>query len=398
LPVDRKPKMPVGRVAIGLAVALVMAVATFLLTLPFAAIPGAPALFQTADQRVAALTAQLGMDTDPARLSRQTAEAKAIVAHDATNVGAVRSLAVLTTQAGQPAQSVRLLQLAERLSRRDAPTQLALIELAVARGDIGSALRHYDRALTTKPSVADTLIPILVSASSGRPVAHPLARMMARRPVWWPNLLDGLIASGDPAPTAQVTYALALRPEQPLEGWRLSAVIDKLAKTGNANAALLLARRVRPVLTGQLVNGDFEKDGNLPPFDWKLIDSEGLAAVREEREGAGGRFALSLLATPGKSGPVVRQLLLLQPGRYRIDLRSGALSDDPAGRPHITMRCAANAGRILTSATVDRAVFSAAFTIPSGCTGQWLEFSIGASPLDDGKVAWIDDVSVKPVQ
>jgi hypothetical protein len=399
MPADRKPKAScpsVIQMTIGLAAALILAVATFVLTLPFVTAAGT-SLFQTADRRVAALASRLGTDANRGDKAAQTSEAKAIIARDATSIGAVRSLAFLFAQAGQAANSVRLLNLAERLSRRDIPTELALIEVAVARGDIAAALTHYDRALTTKPAMADTLIPILVSASANRDVAQPLARMMTRRPVWWPELLDGLIMSGDPEPTARVAEAIALRPGNAMEGWRLSAVIDKLAKTGHADTALGLAQRTRSALTGNLVNGGFENDGNLPPFDWKLIDSEGLAATREEREGATGHFALSLVATSGQSGMVAQQLLLLRPGRYRIGLRAGDLPHDPASLPRITLRCASSGSTTLADAAVDRNSFSVDVAVPAACVGQWLEFRIGTSPIDHDTVSWIDDVSVRPI-
>ncbi len=385
------------QMTIGFAVASVLAVAVFVLTLPFVTAVGTSP-FQTVDRRVAALVPHLLTGTDRASRNVQIAEAKAIIARDATSIGAVRSLAFLVAQAGQAAHSVRLLNLAERLSRRDIATELALIELAVARGDIATALTHYDRALTTKPAMADTLIPILVPASINRDVARPLARMMAQRPVWWPDLLDGLIASGDPEPTALVAQALALHPEQATEGWRLSAVIDKLAMTGHADTALRLAQRTRPELIGNLVNGGFETEGNLPPFDWKLTDSEELAATREARAGATGQFALSLVATSRKSGTVAQQLLLLRPGRYRIGLRAGDLPDDPASRPRIVLRCAVNGGATLANATVDRLSFSRDVTVPTSCVGQWLEFGIATSPIHHDTVSWIDDVSVRPLQ
>src|SRR3546814_17422634 len=65
---------------------------------------------------------------------------------------------------GDRAGGERLLAYSQTLSRRDLRTQLMAIELAVARDDIPSALRHYDIALRTKKNAPDLLFPVLTSA------------------------------------------------------------------------------------------------------------------------------------------------------------------------------------------------------------------------------------------
>ncbi len=58
----------------------------------------------------------------------------------------------------------RLVQMSARLSRRDAGTQLWLIEAAAQRNDTGETLEHYDIALRTKADTRDILFPRLLNA------------------------------------------------------------------------------------------------------------------------------------------------------------------------------------------------------------------------------------------
>src|SRR3546814_19191893 len=85
---------------------------------------------------------------------------------------------------GDRAGGERLLAYSQTLSRRDLRTQLMAIELAVARDDIPSALRHYDIALRTKKNAPDLLFPVLTSAPTNPTIRTELVKTLGRRPKW----------------------------------------------------------------------------------------------------------------------------------------------------------------------------------------------------------------------
>src|SRR3546814_9998889 len=58
------------------------------------------------------------------------------------------------------------------------------IELAVARDDIPSALRHYDIALRTKKNAPDLLFPVLTSALTNPTIRTELVKTLGGRPKW----------------------------------------------------------------------------------------------------------------------------------------------------------------------------------------------------------------------
>src|SRR3546814_9359723 len=85
---------------------------------------------------------------------------------------------------GDRAGGERLLAYSQTLSRRDLRTQLMAIELAVARDDIPSALRHYDIALRTKKNAPDLLFPVLTSALTNPTIRTELVKTLGGRPTW----------------------------------------------------------------------------------------------------------------------------------------------------------------------------------------------------------------------
>jgi hypothetical protein len=350
----------------------------------------------------AELSAQLLSDNPVAPdAPRVRALAAAALAREPVESTAAVSLAVAATTAGQQAAGTRAYEYAERLSRRNSGAQLLLIEERVTQNDIPRALIHYDRALRVSPRAGDVLLPVLVNAAANPPVAEALAPLLARRPPWWTSFFDRLTADGAPAAVAGVARAAQLDPEVPAERARLSAAMQRLAQTGEFATAYALYRQVRPAGEGEplVSGGSFEEEPVLYPFDWYLASEADLAAVREPREGAAGRFALSLISDGGGAGEFASQLLRLPPGSYRLSARAGAVEGEPQGRPRLVARCAdsqALAGELVFPEAPDSGRrFSGEIVVPSGCPYVWLGIS---SPPGFGVVSsdtpWIDDLAL----
>ena len=120
-----------------------------------------------------------------------------------------------------------------------------------------------------------------------------------------------------------------------------------------------------------IYDSSFSDKAAPPPFNWSLTSSAvGLA----ERQ-AGGR--LHLVFYGRQDGILATQLLLLQPGSYRISMRLSGDSD--------------NAKSLIWSIWCDNAAMrhrfgdvwmprtrGLAFRVPQGCAAQWLKLS-GAS-------------------
>jgi hypothetical protein len=116
---------------------------------------------------------------------------------------------------------------------------------------------------------------------------------------------------------------------------------------------------------GPLFDPQFTDDSTPPPFNWSLGSSS--AGVSERKPGGG----LHLIAYGHDQGSLASQLLLLQPGAYRIGLEAPGFAPT-GGMIRLSVTCSgSNAG--LLSVPLDQLVQrDASFSVPAGCPAQTL--------------------------
>jgi hypothetical protein len=109
---------------------------------------------------------------------------------------ALRALAVEAAGREDLKAAERAMSLSDAVSRRDAPTQLWLIERAVGREDVAGALVHYHRVMAVHPEMEQVLLPILASAISAPEVRGALAPYVSRQAPWVIDMLDTAAEKG----------------------------------------------------------------------------------------------------------------------------------------------------------------------------------------------------------
>lgn len=236
--------------------------------------------------------------------------------------GAARLLGLSAELRGDHFAGTKLHELAERISRRDFRTQLALIELAVERGDVAGALRHHDIALRTRAGGDALLFPILASAIEDPAVRGPFAAIMATSPPW----LGAFFASTLRAGGHSAAVAALVDRVGGLKSIDRSGQLDGLLLQGLANDRhyeqlrqryLTMPGAGRDVLTAVR----FDTAGVRPdriPISWQIIRSEPLLASFTKAETGGNLLDLSISLDPGNQALVARKLLFLPAGAYRF--------------------------------------------------------------------------------
>ena len=347
------------------------------------------------------LAARIG--SDPAARRQVERLAHAALKRDPTVVPAWRMLAFNAGLKGHPEQSRLLFLLAQRLSRRDLPTQLWLIEDRVAQNDIAGALRHYDIALRTSRTSADLLLPVLVSATAEPAVIGPLAEHLRRDPVWRRPFLARL-AEQAPAPdnAVRLVERVAIGRGAPPDADVLIPLVNRFAEGGHLDAALRLYRLLggrEGTIATPIRNGGFERPNSLPPFEWELAEGFDYNATQETIPNAGQGAVLNIRARSGQGGPVARQLLVLAPGSYRIHILAGPVEGTARARLYWSVICAGEGRAQLLSTELRPAPSAATFRVPgTSCDGQWLEIGIRADFGPEGVGAWLDSVRVEQVR
>ena len=396
--------VPIGLAAAGL---IWLCVAVGVANLAGAAQPRVALRYAPFDARANAKLAELEL-VDVARgrgtLAEANGIARAAVARDPTVVSAWRSLAMIMQLRRDQAGATRLFRFAERLSRRDLPTQLWLIEERVTANDIPGALAHYDIALRTSPASGQMLLPILASATSEDGVIEPLSRLLLTDPIWR-NDFFSQFSRGVPDPDNLVSLVERIARRQPLtQPETLGPVVHRMVEDGQYEAAWRIARLLRrPARSDALLrNGAFEPVEYLTPFDWQLQSELDIGAETLLVEGAGPGPVLVAHAAAGNRGSVARQLLILPPGSYRISASAGPLPGSVPAKVYWNVSCARDPSALLTHAEPrnagDPAALRADFRVPSrGCAAQWLVLGVQSEADTDGVAAWVDSVSLRPL-
>ncbi len=286
---------------------------------------------------------------------------------------------------------------AERLSRRDLPTQLWLIQRAVESGDIPGALKHYDIALTTHANAADLLLPTLANASVNPPISAGLLPLLRRRPVWFNKYIETLITDVTDAPTL-FRQVRGVGLDRNRDNELLAAAVAKLVLLKRPDLGLVLLGLSYDVT---IRNGSFESDASILPFDWWLRDEQNLVAYRSSEVGGRGPTVLRISAKNEIGGEVAHQMLMLKPATYVLQGIISGNSDGQGNREENTLQmevvCTGSNRRVATlplAAGSNRHPFDIVFTTYQDCPSQWLRFSTTSSSTFDG---WIDGLSITKV-
>ncbi|MES2755175.1 MAG: hypothetical protein V4659_10960 [Pseudomonadota bacterium] len=302
----------------------------------------------------------------------------------------IRTLGFVADLQREPRRGQIMLDHAQVLSRRDLPTQLALIQRAVDAEDVPGALRHYDIALKTSGAAHTVLMPILVQASADPGLVGPLAKLLAARPVWRIDFLRAAIqGSPEPARLAQLSVLLD-RFKAPLTADQKVELADRLVQDRQFSAAAQLMDRARdPALV---------TTGSVGPFGWKLATGYGWGAERAGGKGPGANTIL-LHTTADYSGEVARQLVVLRPGPYRIAVRGHHMPSLATESPFVAIGCAIDGAQNLVSldlvATARPATeWSGHFVVPARCGGQWLTINLRPQRSDQPTDTAIETIAI----
>jgi hypothetical protein len=266
---------------------------------------------------------------------------------------------------GRSAQ--RAFEAAQWRDPRSLPAAYFLADRYFRAGDVAHGLTEVAALARLSPNGNITVAPYL--AAYGRnPANWPALRTMFGAN---PQLADSaLLALASNIATAPAAMALGDPREKPEDAHWLGALVNTLVANGQyAKARELWARTARQKVSGEpIYDVSFTDKNALPPFNWALTSSGIGFAERQP----GGR--LHIVFYGQEDGMLASELLTLPPGQYRLSMK---LMGDAARARLInwSIWCDQSDGPI-ASVTLDAAAAHAwQFTVPSGCTAQWLRLS-----------------------
>ncbi|WP_375426909.1 hypothetical protein [uncultured Sphingomonas sp.] len=275
-----------------------------------------------------------------------------------------------------------LLALAERVSRRDALTQLALIETSVSANRIDAALAHYDHALSIYPDLRPLLFPVLTSALTETEVRRGVAGLARRQRPWVDPFLESAVRETTAPEAVAALLASVDSGRNALGSAKLyeAALASRMAGQGRYGEARRLAMRSVGPNSGVIdAAGIGPATWGMPtrPLTWAAGESDGVDVELEDER--------SVLVTvrPGGSGLAVYRVLVRPPGRYRFTAGAAAPSDGieiAGGRwDLVCLREDDRPASNLTTLNVDAkepAPVMRSIIVPSGCAAVRIGFTI----------------------
>lgn len=366
------------------------------------AVKASPELAHTLTPRDGRITARLSqkvLTAGATEANRDRAEqlARLALRQDPTAVKAVAVLGLTSQLKGDLPRARRLFAYADALSRRELQTQLWAIEDAVGRNDIPGALRQYDVALRTSRTAPELLFPVLASASSDPAIGSALVKVLAANPAWSGSFVDHLVGKGpDPRATSRLLRRLQ-RAGLPISDSAQATAIRALRSGGFLDDAWAHYATVRAGANRRMSRDPRFTLAITEPtlFDWAPIQDDGVSTSIQSGD-QGGIFDFA--TSPGVGGPVLQQIQMLPPGKFRLEGHSMGVDQPASSRPYWVLTCdnGQELGRVdVPNSTQDGGMFGGQFIVPAECGVQTLLLVARSSDSLAGVTGQIDRVQLQ---
>jgi hypothetical protein len=335
----------------------------------------------------------LDKDSGPAERRRAIELAREALVRAPLSPAAMRVLAIGAELDGRSGLARTRYLSSARLSRRDFPTRIWLIEEAVRRDNVGDALDHFDIALRTSRSARSVLFPILSEALKDRQYVDPAMVVFNRRPAWMTPFFVFSLQNGGSAPHLALILSKLGEVESP---WGIDlpqAVVDRMVSEGQYREAFQFtaAQAGDPIGPADTA---FEDASRMAPFVWAYADESGRSARFD-------RGALRFEVDADNAGELARRLIVLPAGQYRLIAR-GILEDaQRGGGVDVLITCAGQPAAELTRLQLRDAqseqVLSSDFRTPAAdCSGQWLRVNAVAANSAAAVSGQISSIEIRP--
>lgn len=270
--------------------------------------------------------------------------------------------------AGDEAVARKAFLAAERRDPRALPAHYFLAEQDLRTGNVAHGLSELAVLASLSPHGALSVAPFIATFARDRR-NWPEVRALFRREQYLAGYALAKLAA-DPANAATVV-GLAGPPKPGSENTWLEPLLNSMTAAGQySQARALWASRwkLRVSPAEPLFDSGFSNALPPSPFNWALTSSTVGLAERLP----GGR--LHAIFYGQQDGALARQLLVLQPGTYRVTM---AVAGDPARRQALvwSVTCDKSPAPL---ATIDLAAISRrawTFTVPASCRAAWLELA-----------------------
>lgn len=318
--------------------------------------------------------------------------AQRAVLSDPLSAQAVSILGRAQFYARQFPEARKTFLVAGQLGWRDTMTQIYWLDRALQDNDYKVAAQRLDALLRQSPNDEnrDRFLAIVAQTPQGR---SALAERLKLSPGWAREFVMNL---GD-LPADQILSRADIMRQTGKGVWDCKTsgpAAQKLISFGMLDEAQSVWR-MNCASTGALVyDGGFEAFDTLKTsaaFDWQL-SNRGDADVASTQSGKNNR-SLALEVNAATILPILRQLVVLKPGRYRLNWRTPETTPAQAKSLRVSLSCTPDLSRAADGTAVPGQpdTWAADFSIDAQCPAQMLVFWLAPkAPVQ------LDNVALNP--
>lgn len=293
----------------------------------------------------------------------------------------------------------RLLAESLRRNPRSKLTRMLLLDGHLRNNRMAAAASQIAMLSRLMPSANQVLIPELARFATDSSTRPALAGALRSDPLLRPEILKHLAITGA---DADIVLDLARRSGAPLTqsgaaDWQ-AILLQKLVEKGE----IARAYDIWKSLLGTSAEGPklavhdprFRGQPGHPPFNWQLGASGG--GVAERTRGS----QLQVEYYGRAAAELASQVLMLRPGRYRLQFTAGGDADGKGSRLSWRVDCIpskATAGEIPVRVTgYSPQTMAGSFTVPAmGCSAQWLRLVGTPAEFPAGQSLTLTEVGVR---
>lgn len=214
--------------------------------------------------------------------SRDAESARASLVHRPLNASLLSFYGMREASIGKPELANALMASADTISRRDAFSQLWMIEQKSSADDVKGVIAHYNALLSVHPTMQPTFLPVLVSA-----VAYPEVRAAIRpylnpETTWSAPFLDMASQRAEVGQYQDLVAPIASRLRGDVYVASNARIIYRMLQSGLAGDAWRLFSLVSPNVDVDAFRAFAPGGANLDPkwqqLSWTLGQSDDISA------------------------------------------------------------------------------------------------------------------------
>lgn len=356
------------------------------------------------DALAALVNAKMLAAKSPEQIPEITQLGRAALLESPLQIEALRTIGFIEDGNGNAGKARQILEIASKISKRDALTQAWLFDRYYREGRMGSALEAADIVMRQEQGSWDFLIGELIKFSGDPRIIDPLAQTLSYRPYWRGTFLENLGRNGL---NPQISYQIFRRLKALGQPASTAELIAYFARFHDASAPELLWQSwiefVPAAKPAELVrDGGFEGIDAPPPYNWSLYQNEGVYAEFVANPKGSGR-ALYLSYGGKRLANFANQMLALKPGAYQLVLEAYAEAELRKDQFILYLRC----GGFNSAREIEKAPLAARigqwsenrldFKIEPECPAQQIWISGLPIAGSDDATIWLDNVKLAPL-